>query len=268
MVYTPFIDCHAHVYERIYPVGQSVRYLPKDPAPADIWLSHLKNNGLKGGVIVQISFFKDDNSELLYALERLGKDHFRGIAVVDLDAKPELLWDLKNRGIKGVRWNLVSGAPRPDLETPQVLEFLSRLNSMGLHLQIQLEGPILGHYLRKLAAYVDRIVIDHFGLPRAELPKNEPWISALHDLSKDHDLWVKFSAPYRSPVEIGPYADIILDVLGPDRIVWGSDWPWTNHEQKHSYEDTLKWAELWLGQIDPKRTASANAKLYGFPQAV
>jgi predicted TIM-barrel fold metal-dependent hydrolase len=263
MTFVPSFDCHAHVYERVYGVGQP-RYLPKTPAPREDWCANLQANGLKGGVIVQVSFFGTDNTELLNALRALDTRHFRGVAVVPLDASEEELQILKMEGIAGVRWNLIVGAACPDLTHPATRDFLRRLVRAGLHLQIQLEGPILGPYLPGLFPHIERVVIDHFGLPGSHLPKDDLWIAALRELAPSSDIWVKFSAPYRSPVDIRPHAETILEILGADRVVWGSDWPWTQNENKHDYAETIEWGASWLRDVDPAQIERASALLYGF----
>lgn len=263
MTFTPRFDCHAHVYQRVYGAGRT-RYLPETPAPREDWCANLLASDVKGGVIVQVSFFGTDNSELLDALCSLDRRRFRGVAVVPIDVSDEELQALKVEGVAGVRWNLVRGTPRPDLADREVREFLNRLNRLGLHLQIQLEGPILGPYLRNLFPHIDRVVIDHFGLPGSRLPKDEPWIAALRDLAPSSDIWVKFSAPYRSPVDIGPYPETILEILGDARVVWGSDWPWTQHENRHDYAGTITWAGSWFKHVDPAQIERASRQLYGF----
>lgn len=260
----PLFDCHVHVYERVYAAVDKPRYLPPAPASRETWLEHLRAHGVEGGVIVQISFLGTDNSEMLKALRVLDRGRFRGVAVVSFDADEETLEALKTEGIRGIRWNLVGGAPLPDLSSLAVRGFLERLNRAGLHLQIQLEGDRLGPYFRELAPLAERIVIDHFGLPSAPLPKDEPWIRAMTDLAPSSDLWVKFSAPYRSPVDVSPHAQEILNVVGPGRVVWGSDWPWTNHEGKHDYGDTIAWMHRWFGPNEWARIKQASRELYGF----
>ena len=260
----PRFDCHAHVYERVYAAVDNPRYLPTAIAPGKEWLAHHAANGVEGGVIVQISFFGTDNSELLTALRTYGTERYRGVAVVPFEMGEEEMLALKEEGIRGVRWNLVKGAPLPDLTHDTVRQFLKRLNRAGLHLQIQLEGPVLGPYLRSLCSLAERIVVDHFGLPAAPSPKDEPWIAALSELAPSSDLWVKFSAPYRSPVDVQPYAEAILEIIGSKRVVWGSDWPWTNHENKHSYDDTIRWADRWLQRAGWEDVEYASRKLYGF----
>ena len=261
---TKLFDCHAHVYEVVHAAVPQPRYLPASAAPRATWVKHQEESGIAGGVIVQISFLGTDNSEMLKALHSLGTARFRGIAVVALDVGEEELQALKADGVCGVRWNLVAGAALPDLADVGVRSFLKRLNRAGLHLQIQLEGHRLGPYLRELVLFADRIVIDHFGIPTMASPSQEPWIGALKDVGASTDLFVKFSAPYRSPVDVAPHAEIILQELGPGRVVWGSDWPWTNHEGRHSYAEAVIWMKRWLDQAYWGNVERASRHLYGF----
>jgi predicted TIM-barrel fold metal-dependent hydrolase len=257
-------DCHAHVYERVYAAVAQPRYLPATPAPRQVWIERQRENDVDGGVIVQISFFGTDNSEMLEALKALGTDRFRGVAVVGFDATEDELQALRLQGVRGVRWNLVAGAPLPDLADAWVRGFLKRLNRTGLHLQIQLESHRLGPYLYALTSLVDCLVIDHFGIPTSPMPKAEPWILAFKDIGSASNVWVKFSAPYRSPVDVSPHAQEILELIGPGRVVWGSDWPWTNHEGRHSYADTRAWMGRWLDEAYWAHIERASRQLYGF----
>lgn len=253
-------DCHAHVYERVFSDG-APRYLPDRPAPLEDWLRQLKAADLLGGVVVQTSFFGTDNTELLAALSRLDRTRFCGVAALDWRASEEKLAQFVEAGVRGVRWNLVEGAPLPDLDNADVLSFLGRLNRIGLHLELHLESPGLAHLLPKLAHRVNRIVIDHFGLPVDAVPQQEPWLNWLRSVSDRSGIWVKFSAPYRSRVAVSAHAEALLELLGPGQIVWGSDRPWTRHEGKFDYGVTLDWARAWLGDDFSDNTAASD--LYG-----
>ena len=67
-------------------------------------------------------------------------------------------------------------------------------------------------------------------------------------------LFVKASAPYRvfpgtpsrdAAVRVKQIYAQLLQILGPDNLVWGSDWPWTRFEGQHDYLQTLDWQEEW-----------------------
>ena len=50
-----------------------------------------------------------------------------------------------------------------------------------------------------------------------------------------------------------PLFQALADHLGPGGLIWGSDWPWTQHEQGHRYGDTLSWLELWASKPKARR---------------
>jgi len=226
-------DCHAHVFETVVAVGRP-RYLPRRPAPLTAWTSLLDAHGLSGGVLVQPSFFGTDNRQLLAALARLPGGRFAGVAVAGLDVSPGALADLAEAGVRGVRWNLVEGAPLPDPEDPAVRRFLEQIGMAGLHLELHLEGTRLAHYLPLLAPRVWRLVIDHGGLPDAADPADDAGLRAIAAVGAKGRLWVKLSAPYRSAARPA-HVRALLAALGPERLVWGSDWPWTRHEAGRDY---------------------------------
>jgi L-fuconolactonase len=77
-----------------------------------------------------------------------------------------------------------------------------------------------------------RFVLDHGGKPDIAGGGLEPWASDIADLSlmpnvavklsglvteADHDAW--------TVEQLRPYADVLIEAFGPDRIMFGSDWP-------------------------------------------
>lgn len=225
-------DCHAHVYERVVPVGRP-RYVPARAAPLAAWTACLDRHGLSGGVIVQPSFFGTDNSETLGALSRLDRRRFAAVAVVAPDADAQTLADLAQAGVRGVRWNLVEGAALPDPAAPDVLAFLTRLAAAGLHLEVQLEAPRLAGWIGRVCEAAGRVVVDHYGRPSGP-PETDPFIAEARRLGPSSGLFVKLSAPYRS-VATPAHAAALREALGPGRLVWGSDWPFTRHENAATY---------------------------------
>ncbi len=251
-------DCHAHVYETVTCVD-GARYLPANAAPLADWQAHLARHALQGGVIVQVSFLGFDNSELVSALARLNPARFAGVAVVPLDVPEAELDRLMAAGVRGVRWNLVRGAMIPDTADPRVARFLDRLKARQLHLELHLEGPHLAPITRALLDHGLRVVVDHFGLPSRPDPDDEPWLQALSRMDDLSNLYVKFSAAYRTPFDVAPHAQALLDLLSPERIVWGSDWPHTQFEQKTGYDHVAAERATW-----PRIREEAAARvLYG-----
>lgn len=89
----------------------------------------------------------------------------------------------------------------------------------------------------ELAAACDntRLVLNHCGVPDIAGSGLDPWRSHMRDLAALPNVTCKLSGllaycpPGESSLEtIKPYVDHVLDVFGPGRIVWGSDWPVVN----------------------------------------
>lgn len=228
-------DCHAHIYEQVTHVA-GTRYSPVAPAPLATWQQYLDKHQLKGGVIVQVSFLGTDNTELCTALEQLNPKYFAGVAVVPLDVETEEIDRLKDLGVRGFRWNLVRGAQIPDLAHPVVRSFLWRVFSRDMHIELHLESERLAPIINPLLSFGGSVVIDHLGLPAEKKPQDDPWIQTIKSLNDRSDLYVKFSADYRTAFDVTPHALELARLLDPDHMIWGSDWPHTQHESLIHYD--------------------------------
>lgn len=94
----------------------------------------------------------------------------------------------------------------------------------------------------QLSAWPGSVVIDHLGLPAAG---DSGVVTRLAEL--DH-VWVKLSAPYRSsPALATERANDILDATAGQRMIFGSDWPFTRHERSENYGAQLAWARHAVG---------------------
>ncbi len=232
-------DCHAHVYERVCPVP-GARYVPDAPAPLDTWLRMQSEHGLRGGVIVQVSFLGTDNSQLLEALSTLGRGRYAGIACVALDTPEQEIAALAEAGVRGVRWNLVSGAALPDMADSGVQRFADLLRAHDMHIEVQLESVRWAGYLPSLSRASVPVVIDHMGLPTSEDAQNEPWLNALATCPSRTPFFVKLSAPYRGVPDTRAHLERLTGLLPSGRFVWGSDWPHTRFEQVACYDAGLR----------------------------
>ena len=76
------------------------------------------------------------------------------------------------------------------------------------------------------------LILNHCGVPSIAANEIDPWREDIEELSKISNVICKLSglmaycAPGTSSHEtIAPYVDHVLKCFGPNRIVWGSDWP-------------------------------------------
>jgi L-fuconolactonase len=137
------------------------------------------------------------------------------------------------RAFVGVR-HLVNVEPDPDwVVRPAVLDGLKVLAARGLtfdyvgilprHLE---HVPVLAQSIPDL-----RIVIDHLGKPPIVGRGFEPWASLLARAARMPNVFAKLSgldagqSDRWTAADIAPYVDHALELFGPDRIMFGSDWP-------------------------------------------
>lgn len=91
----------------------------------------------------------------------------------------------------------------------------------------------LGPFLALFKRYPDlRVVVDHGMKPQIRDPAGfAAWAEGIARIAGETGAFVKFSAlitedgPDWSVARLRPYVDHILSVFGPERVMWGSDWP-------------------------------------------
>ena len=234
------------------------RYSPTADAPLSTYRALLEDHGLGGGVLVQPSFLGTDNSYLLSALveARAWREgpQIWGVVVVPPETPRGVLDSMKSAGVVGVRLNLV-GRPAPEFSASVWTRFFGRVNSLGWHVAVHVEGNRLADILRVLLDRCERVVVDHFGLPDAGAPRSCPGFRALLAAPPGR-LWIKTTAPSRifkdlsneaAAARCGELFQALAECLGTDALLWGSDWPWTQHASGQSFADTLDWLDAWRG---------------------
>jgi L-fuconolactonase len=134
----------------------------------------------------------------------------------------------------GVR-HLVHDDPRDDfLALPAVRASLGLLAARGLPLDVPDAWPRHLAATGELAAALPEltVVVDHLGKPphgRADFPQ---WRAVLADVAARPNTVAKVSGlqvpgvPFTADV-LRPAWDAALELFGPDRLIWGSDWPMT-----------------------------------------
>jgi L-fuconolactonase len=137
------------------------------------------------------------------------------------------------RYLKGIR-HQVQGEPDPGwLLRPDVRRGLTAVADAGLVYDL----VVLPHQLpacTKAAADLPHLtfVLDHLGKPPIASGALEPWASDLRALAARPNTVCKLSgmvteadlASWRID-DLRPYAGTVLDAFGPDRVMFGSDWP-------------------------------------------
>jgi len=116
-------------------------------------------------------------------------------------------------------------------------------------------------------------VLDHLAKPKIKLGQMDPWQLDLQQLAEYPNVAVKVSgmvteADHRhwQPRQLFPFWDTVLNAFGPERILFGSDWPVMRLAS--TYEGWISLVDQWLTPLsDVERAAiwGQNAQRIYFP---
>ena len=261
-------DCHFHIfgpYDR-YPLDAGRTYTPP-AALVPQYLAMADTVGIGRMVVVQASVYGTQNEVTLDAVQQFGLHRARAVAVIDDSFDDAVLRRMHDRGVRGVRFNMVSGNGTPE---DQLDALARRLVPLGWHIQIYAEGDKLADVAPRLARLPVDVVIDHSGGVRAALGTAHPQFQALLRLLDSGRAWVKVCS-YRASSAGQPWSDVAPNVkalvaAAPERCVWGTDWP-------HPQMDPTPEAGLLFDQfvewvpdaaVRQRVLVDNAAKLYGF----
>jgi L-fuconolactonase len=93
--------------------------------------------------------------------------------------------------------------------------------------------PQLGTTIAVVRQHPDiRFVLDHAAKPPVASGEREPWAPSIATLAAQPNVFCKLSGLVTEArwdgwtvEDIRPYAEHVLAVFGPSRVLWGSDWP-------------------------------------------
>jgi L-fuconolactonase len=234
------VDAHLHVWDL---ARSEYAWLTPDHGPLYATFTpeqahaELEAAGIASAVLVQAEDSERDTELMLEAARR--HPWIAGVvgwvALDDPAAVERRLdrWD-EQPLLCGVR-HLVHDDPRDDfLLLPSVRRSLRQLAERGIPFDVPDAWPRHLAATADLAAALDdlRVVVDHLGKPPYASPDWEPWRSTLRDVAARPNTTAKVSglqAPGRpfTAAEVRPAWEVALDLFGPARLMWGSDWPLT-----------------------------------------
>lgn len=198
----------------------------------------LERNGIDRVVLVQGACLDSDTDYLFDEAER--SDWIAAVtAWVCLD-QPERaaqrLDELQARDkFRAVR-HLSHNEPDHWLVKPPVLESIAMLEERGLILEVPVVFPHHFDDVLSLAASFPRlrIVIDHLGKPPIGTPEMTRWASELGAAAAHANVFAKASGlntaldwPDWSAEDLRPAVEVALECFGPERLMCGSDWPYS-----------------------------------------
>lgn len=254
----PIIDCHAHIFDSDMPTCPDAWTVPDYGFSDDDLLGQMDQYGVHFAVLAGLSISGYYNDYMIRAL-RCHK-RLRGTVIIDPRTDLYTLEKMAEDGIVGVRLQLARCSQTPDFSAQPYRTLLRRIRDLGWHVQIAIEGPQLRAVTEPLLAAGVNLVIDHFGHPDPSKPLECDGFHAMLEAVDSGRCWVKLSGGFRLPGPTAwrdnPDADLestanivaagLLDKVGTDRLLWGSDAPYVGYEKRISYDQILTSYKNWV----------------------
>lgn len=242
------IDAHVHVWSDNrdrYPRTSGGRdSAPTRFTPEDLF-AHTKPAGVDRVVLIQISFYRFDNSYMLESMKAY-PGVFSGIALVDANgpAPDKAMEELARQGVRGFR--IVPGsAPDTWLDTPQMHTMWTAGAKRRLAMCPLINPDALPSIDRMCTKHPDTpVVIDHLARIGADGQIRDSDVRLLCGLSRHKNVMVKVSAFYALGKKQAPYTDLaplirrVFEDYGPRRLMWASDSPF-QVQNGHSYQASI-----------------------------
>ena len=238
-----FVDTHFHVFCAGDGLPQA-RYKPAYDATMDAWKQASQHSGVRRGVLVQPSFMGTDNTRLLRELES-EPERLRGVAVIAPDFDTAKFGQWHATGVRGLRLNL-AGISHEIPEWRNVDSVWTAMLNLGWHLELHTDVGALPRVLQQLPGDIP-LVLDHMAKPDL-LTNTDPTVRAILQRLRKASVHIKLSGAYRlagRPAE--KTAQMWCEMIGVKHLLWGSDWPCTNHETEANYTKLFKHLEVWVG---------------------
>lgn len=230
------IDAHQHFWRIADRAGQwpppELRAIHRDFAPEDLE-PLLKAAGIDATVLVQTMEREAETADML---DLAGRCRFiKGVvgwtdlkAANAAEAVARLAADHRLKGLRPMLQDIAQDdwiadpALRPAIEAMLAHDLAFDALVLPRHL-----GPLLDFAMRYPRL---RIVIDHGAKPPIAEGRFVAWRHAMAALAALPNLWCKLSgllteAGGRGPTAVRPYAETLVELFGPRRLIFGSDWP-------------------------------------------
>ncbi len=237
---TPTIDAHQHFWKRDLPFDYAwldkpelaaIRrdFLPDDLAPL------IRDAGVSRTIVVQTQHNIEENRWALGLAE--SHPFIAGVVGwVDLTSprcEQQILEFKDHPKFVGVRHNTQDEPDDDFIIASDVIRGLKLLERHGIPFDLLFHVRHLPH-AEELARRLPELpmVIDHLAKPRIKERQLADWVVPLRAASRHENIYCKLSGLVTeaewtgwTPDDLRPFVHATLDAFGPDRCMFGSDWP-------------------------------------------
>ncbi|WP_245504132.1 amidohydrolase family protein [Lichenihabitans psoromatis] len=230
------IDAHQHYWDPargdyfwMVPGGKLDRvFAPSDLRPC------LARNKIGGTVLIQAAPTLEETDYLLDIADR--EPTVMGVVGwIDFEDRSHLAAlerFRKNPKFKGIRPMIQDIADPKWVMHPNLSWAFDALVEYGLCFDALLHPQHILPLLKRLLRYPNlKVVIDHGARPQIRDEAFSTWAADIARLARESSAFVKLSGltteagPEWTEHDLEPYASHILNTFGPERVMFGSDWP-------------------------------------------
>ncbi len=232
------IDAHQHFW-KFDPVRDSwitddMAVIQKDFLPGD-FQKVLKKNNFDGSVVVQSDQSEDESEFQLKNAEE--NDFIKGVVGwVDLqgkDIEERLGYYSSFKRMKGFRHVLQGETDRSLMLKPEFMNGIGKLEQFDFTYDILIYADQLKYIPEFVGAFMNqKFVIDHIAKPRIKDREISEWKKEMQKIARFENVYCKISgmvteADWKNwrQDDFLPYIDVVIEAFGPNRIMYGSDWP-------------------------------------------
>lgn len=230
------LDSHHHLW-RYDPaeyswIGENQARLRRDFLPEDLKDSLADIDGV---VSVQARQSVEETDVLLEHAEKW--DFIRGVVgwlpLGDGDIGTHLERYAAHPKLKGLRHVIQDESDDDFILGHDFNRGIDKLLAYGLTYDILVYERQLPQVIRFVDLHpYQTFVLDHAGKPRIADEEMEPWRSQMQELAERVNVYCKISGLVTEAKpgqwkneDIIPYIDAVVDLFGPERVMFGSDWP-------------------------------------------
>ena len=269
------IDSHQHFWnyneKRDTWINESMEILKKDFLPHDLE-PILKQNKIDGCIAVQADQSEEETEFLLKCASE--NKFIKGVVGwVDLcseNLESRLSYFSNNPIFKGVR-HIVQAENSNYLRKKDVEKGIGKLSKFNLTFDLL----ITTEQIKSAISLVEKLpnqkfILDHIAKPKISEPIENDWLSGIIKLSEKKNVWCKLSGLVTETngynfeeSDFNPFIKVIFENFGPDRILFGSDWPVCLLASNYKY--VLGIINNYFKDYDPgvkKKILGGNAKIF------
>ncbi|MBM3957520.1 MAG: amidohydrolase family protein, partial [Gemmatimonadetes bacterium] len=243
------VDAHPHIYspdrERYPPISEPLE--PGEPAAVEDLRRRMNEVGVSRAVFIQTSTYYGWDNRYVMDSTRANREWAIGVVTLDPDDPSHLdvLEDaVRTYGVRGLR-GLKDRTGR--IDTSAVRRLWTKARDLGIVVNC-LVGDDLDRVpeIEKIASDIDdlRVVIDHCLMLNAGRGREET-LAALKRLSALPNVYAKLTCGATGSSRVYPHEDMhgplrrVIECFGPERCVWGSDFPNALWTKGTSYRQNL-----------------------------